>query len=308
MADITKPTYTQSSNDYQYPNAIVTNLGLTLGPAGKYPLISKRIFDKEADAKAYINNVDDTAIVGLILTITGETGESASKNGAYFVKAIGSGNNEGVLERVGGGLSVSTAETADEGYLKTYIFSQNGVELDTRINIPKDFLVKSASIKKNSGEDAVEDSNIGEGHSYFEFIINTKDNDGSEEDSPIRVDLNELVEDFEAGTTDEIQLEFVETEDGKRELQATVVEIGAEKITTSAITASDTSVALSGTTLADQLNAIGIAIKEVEQKSTKISEYNGTDSILEYIGEDDEDGRDSGLAIKENASWDCGEW
>lgn len=303
MAEIT-----YSDKVYTHSNSKVTyGLGLSFGTTGKFPLEIKRIFATLNQAQAYIDDINDTATEGLILTITGDT--TSTNNGAYFVKSIGTGeDNPGVLERVGGGLSISTQETPDTGYLKTYVFSQNGVNLDTKINIPKDFLVKSATVKVNPKESTEEGfvTDIPTGHTYFEFIINTVD--GDETDSPIRVDLNELVEDFEAGTTDEIQLEFVTNDEGKRELQATVVEIGAEKITTTGIEESETTVALTGETLADQLSAIGIAIKEVEQKSTKISEYNGTDSILEYIGEDDEDSRDSGLAIKENASWDCGEW
>ena len=59
---------------------------LTFQMTGKFPLLAKRIFPTYAAAKAYINNLNDTAIPGIILTVVEDTTES--NNGAYFVKSV----------------------------------------------------------------------------------------------------------------------------------------------------------------------------------------------------------------------------
>lgn len=59
---------------------------LTFQMTGKFPLLAKRIFPTYAAAKAYIDNLNDTAIPGIILTVVEDTTES--NNGAYFVKSV----------------------------------------------------------------------------------------------------------------------------------------------------------------------------------------------------------------------------
>lgn len=60
--------------------------GLSLNMTGKAPEVAKRIFDTYADALAYVNDVNDSAIEGLALKVVADTDES--KNGVYFVSKV----------------------------------------------------------------------------------------------------------------------------------------------------------------------------------------------------------------------------
>lgn len=62
--------------------------GLTLNMTGKAPAVSKRIFDTYADALAYANDVKDSAIEGLVLSVVADT--NAALNGVYFVQQAAS--------------------------------------------------------------------------------------------------------------------------------------------------------------------------------------------------------------------------
>ena len=59
--------------------------GLSFNMTGKAPAVAKRIFDKYEDALAYANDVNDSAIEGLVLSVVADT---EAKNGLYFVKQI----------------------------------------------------------------------------------------------------------------------------------------------------------------------------------------------------------------------------
>ena len=74
---------------------------LTFQMTGKFPLLAKRIFPTYAAAEAYINDLNDTAIPGIILTVVEDTTES--NNGAYFVKSVktSEGGDNGLLVKMG---------------------------------------------------------------------------------------------------------------------------------------------------------------------------------------------------------------
>jgi hypothetical protein len=83
---------------------------------GKAPAIAKRIFETLVDAQAYVDDINDSAVAGLQLSVINDI--DSSKNGIYFVKSIGDGINPGVLELVGKEF-VSTEGTIDlTGYAK----------------------------------------------------------------------------------------------------------------------------------------------------------------------------------------------
>lgn len=81
--------------------------GLTLNMTGKAPAVSKRIFDTLADAQAFANDYNDSAIEGLLLSVVAD----GDNNGAYFVKSIKTGVDAAaaVLEK----LSTSNAASSD---------------------------------------------------------------------------------------------------------------------------------------------------------------------------------------------------
>jgi hypothetical protein len=74
---------------------------------GKAPAVSKRIFDTLADAQAFANDYNDSAIEGLLLSVVAD----GNNNGVYFVKSIKTGVDAAaaVLEK----LSTSNAAAGD---------------------------------------------------------------------------------------------------------------------------------------------------------------------------------------------------
>jgi hypothetical protein len=101
--------------------------------------------------------------------------------------------------------------TAASGYLKTYILAEGvdnesavvesgtGKNLIGKINIPKDFLVKSASVQTVATADSpYTGAQIGD--KYIDFVINTKDTtNGSETDTHVYLPVNELVDVYTGG-------------------------------------------------------------------------------------------------------------
>jgi len=82
------------------------------------------------------------------------------------------------------------AETATEGYFATYTLMKDGTQAGASIDIPKDYLVKSASIKASTGED--DPSGFAAGVKYIDFVINTKVGTGNEDH--IYLNIQDLVD------------------------------------------------------------------------------------------------------------------
>lgn len=95
--------------------------------------------------------------------------------------------------------SIVKAETATNGYVTTYNLTKNGTNVGAAINIPKDYLVKSASIKTAVADDP---SGFAEGTKYIDFVVNTVDGDGNE--SHIYLNVEDLVDVYTAGDGIEI--------------------------------------------------------------------------------------------------------
>lgn len=91
-------------------------------------------------------------------------------------------------------VTVEKQATAETGYAHTYVVKQNSAQVGVKINIPKDFLVKSGEVKTASSNDL---ATLGNGYSagdkYIDFVINTKGNDGTDEH--IYINVKDLVED-----------------------------------------------------------------------------------------------------------------
>lgn len=84
--------------------------GLTLNMTGKAPAVSKRIFDTLADAQAFANDYNDSAIEGLLLSVVADS----DNNGVYFVKSIKTAvdADAAVLEKLSSG-SAASGELSD---------------------------------------------------------------------------------------------------------------------------------------------------------------------------------------------------
>lgn len=96
--------------------------GLTLNATGKAPLIAKRIWDTLEHLQAYVNDVNDSAIAGLKMSVV----EDGDKNGMYWVvsvgtAAVGTEGEEGY-------------EPAKDGVLKRIAFKDDITEMGDSIS------------------------------------------------------------------------------------------------------------------------------------------------------------------------------
>ena len=96
--------------------------------------------------------------------------------------------------------SIVKLGTATEGYIATYQLQKDGVQVGVNIDIPKDYLVKSAEIKTSAGEG--DPSGLPAGSKYIDFVINTKV--GTGEESHIYLDVQSLVDVYTPGNGIEI--------------------------------------------------------------------------------------------------------
>lgn len=104
-------------------------------------------------------------------------------------------------------ITVEKQETAEEGYAATYVIKQpSGLPDGFKINIPKDFLVKSAELKTVEIADTpYTGATIGD--KYIDFIINTKDSTDAADESHIYLAVKDLVDTY---TADEITINLVD--------------------------------------------------------------------------------------------------
>ena len=101
---------------------------------------------------------------------------------------------ESAIETGGTGsvVTVEKQETAESGYVATYVIKQGGEAVTgPKINIPKDYLVKSASIKKvTKADEPYSGAKVDD--KYIDFVINVKE--GSATDEHLYLPVNDLVD------------------------------------------------------------------------------------------------------------------
>lgn len=94
-------------------------------------------------------------------------------------------------------VTVEKQATAESGYIATYHVKQNGAKVGASINIPKDYLVKSATVGTVSTADTpVTGYEVGD--KYLDFVINTKDSSGTDEH--LYVLVSDLIDTYTAGS------------------------------------------------------------------------------------------------------------
>lgn len=99
--------------------------------------------------------------------------------------------------------TIKKLATATSGYLASYQLEKDGVKAGEVINIPKDYLVKSAEIKTSTG--TADPSKLPEGSKYIDFVINTHDTaTGTGTESHIYLDVQSLVDVYTPGNGIEI--------------------------------------------------------------------------------------------------------
>ena len=90
--------------------------------------------------------------------------------------------------------TIAKASTPTSGAFATYELKKDGVAVGAKIDIPKDYLVKSATIKTAGESDP---SNFPVGTKYIDFVVNSVEGLGNE--SHIYLNVNELVDAYTAG-------------------------------------------------------------------------------------------------------------
>jgi len=131
MANYSNKDYTFEGLNVQY------GLGLAFNAAGKYPVVTKRIFPTLAQAQAFVNDADDTAVEGLRISVTGDT--TIANNGLYYVSKVGTATADGELVRL-----ATKAELDAQGAAAiTSIVEGNGVNVasETLANGSKQYTV-----------------------------------------------------------------------------------------------------------------------------------------------------------------------
>lgn len=98
---------------------------------------------------------------------------------------------------------IKKLDTATEGYLASYQLEKDGVVSGAVIDIPKDYLVKSASCKTcTKADDPITGLKVGD--KYLDFVINTKDSTVATGDH-VYVNVADLVDTYTEGTNIKIE-------------------------------------------------------------------------------------------------------
>ena len=92
--------------------------------------------------------------------------------------------------------TIEKLATPESGYFATYVLKQDDTQVGAKINIPKDFLVRSAAIQTVATADTPY-SGAAVGDKYIDFVVNSKDSDDTA--SHIYLPVNDLVDTYTAG-------------------------------------------------------------------------------------------------------------
>ena len=161
-------------------------------------------------AKA-LDDADYTEVVRITTADTTYTAADGAVTVDADAKTIGvnvSADADNDLQKKADGLYVKDhtvdvvkKATANAGYIASYQVTVDGTVVGADINIPKDYLVKSADIKVVA---AADDPYAGAvvGDKYIDFVVNTVGGDGNE--SHIYLSVQDLVDEYTAGDGIEI--------------------------------------------------------------------------------------------------------
>ena len=92
-------------------------------------------------------------------------------------------------------VTVEKLQTPSSDAAATYVVKQNGQQVGVAIDIPKDFLVKSGSVRTIGAGEATQD--MPEGTKVLDFVVNTVEGDG--QDTHILIPVTDLVDVYTGG-------------------------------------------------------------------------------------------------------------
>ena len=152
------------------------------------------IKDHAVNANTY--GLGSTSKYGHVKTINGLTQASHADGlalSAYQGKVLKTEIDKKVV-------TVQQLATATQGFTASYVIKQNGVQVGDTINIPKDFLVKSAELKTvTTVNQPVQGFKVGD--KYIDWVINTIDS--SENPQHLYLNVTDLIDVY---TADEVTI------------------------------------------------------------------------------------------------------
>ena len=166
-----------SSTDTQYPSAKAVYTGLAGKAASSH---SHAIADVTDLQDALDDKVDETDLA--TVATTGSYDDLTDKP---------------TLSSLGGVVTVEKQASAESGFTATYVVKQNGAQVGSKINIPKDYLVKSATLETVGATPSQEESDAGldTGDKYILFIVNTQESD---DPTDLILPVNDLIDTYTA--------------------------------------------------------------------------------------------------------------
>ena len=189
--------YIQINLDTGATSVEVTGNGNVITTASYDPSTRKLTLTK---GSSMVASVGATANKGIEIGGTATAPTVGVKLSATSGNALSFDNTDGGLYvSVGAAPEYTIAQqsTAETGYAATYYLTKDGTQVGSKINIPKDFLVKSASIQTVTTADVpYQGAKVGD--KYIDFVINAKDSSATAEH--LYLPVNELVDVYTSGS------------------------------------------------------------------------------------------------------------
>ena len=218
VAGLKSAAYTESTA-YDKAGAAADVLGKETDDSTK-----ATVYGARALASAKVGSVGATANAGIEISGTATvptvgikldpaTGNAASLSAAGLLVTVPAAAE----------YTIAKLTTAEEGYLATYQLQKDGTGVGEKINIPKDYLVKSAEVKTSTGTG--DPSGFPKDTKYIDFTINTYDTQsGSGAESHIYLNVADLVDVYTSGSGANDAVKIAISSDNK--ISATVTDKG----------------------------------------------------------------------------------
>lgn len=190
-------------SDVTYSNGVVT-IAYNDGTTASTTFNSLASVSDSAVTDQFVTAISATNGV-VSATRSGITASQVTRTATTGEHGVAATTVEGAIQELaaavdaGGTGSIVTVEkqqTAESGYAATYVVKQGGSQVGVKINIPKDFLVKSASVETVATADTPY-AGAEVGDKYIDFVVNTTD--ASETAQHIYLPVNELVDVYTDG-------------------------------------------------------------------------------------------------------------
>jgi len=150
---------------------------------------SEKLTKDTIDLKVNISDIKDN------LTSTDTNKPLSAKQGKELKTLI---DNKDLSSKT---VTITKQQTAETGYAHTYVISQGGVALSPKINIPKDYLVKEASLKTVGATptQAEIDAGLTTGDKYISLIVYTYDESSAPSGATeLIIPVNDLIDEYTA--------------------------------------------------------------------------------------------------------------